>query len=284
MGKVIKTYLVDDTSFSMRTVEILGWSGIALTAFRNNLPGFLERKELSNPSVYFLIGDVEESAYSKRIYIGETENFKKRLRDHVNNEFWNQCIVFTSNNDHLSKAHVKWLESHFYNEFSNFGYVSLENASAPKKPKLPESDKSYLSEYSNNVYLVLSTLGVYIANIKEDNTKKIIKQRFHMSNKAGVDAYMEIEQGLYKILKGAVVHKERPEYREKYKSAYERRDSLLNDNFLVEQDNGMLLLKKDEYFTSGGLAADFCAGYGVGRRAWKNKDGKTLVDIEEEEI
>ena len=282
MGKVIKTYLVDDTPFSIRTIEILGWSGIALTAFRNNLPDFLKRKELSNPSVYFLIGDNEESVYHKRIYIGETENFKKR--SHKDKEFWNQCIVFTSIGDHFNKAHVKWLESHFCSDFSKFSYVSLENTSKPKKPKLPESDRSYLRKYSNNAYLVLSTLGVYIANIKEDNAKKIIEQSFHMSNKAGVNAYMEIEQGLYKVLKGAIIHKERVDYREISKSAYKRRDFLLNEGFLVELDNGMLLLKRDEYFTSGGLAADFCAGYAVGRRAWKNKDGKTLVDIEEEEI
>ena len=280
MGKVIKTYLVDDTSFSMRTIEILGWSGIALTAFRKNLPDFLKRKELSNPSVYFLIGDNEESVYHKRIYIGETENFKKR--SHKDKEFWNQCIVFTSINDHFNKAHVKWLESHFCSDFSKFSYVSLENTSKPKKPKLPESDRSYLREYSNNAYLVLSTLGVYIPNIKEDNDNKKTKERFHM-NDVGVDAYMEREQGLYKVLKGAIIHKERPEYRGISKSTYERRDSL-SDEFLVELDDGMLLLKRDEYFTSGGLASDFCAGYAVGRRAWKNKDGKTLVEVEDEEI
>ena len=283
VGKVIQTYLVDGIPSGMRMIEIWNWTGIALTAFKGNLSDFLERKELSNPSVYFLIGDDEESVYHKRIYIGEAENFKDRLRGHMDKEFWNQCIVFTSKDDHFNKAHVKWLESHFYSDFSKFGYVSLENGNAPKKPKLSESVESYLREYGSNVYLVLGALGVYIPNIKEDNVKKMIKQRFHMTE-AGVDAHMEREQGLYKVLKGSIIHKERPKYRERRKNAYEVRDSLLNDKFLVEQDNGTLLLKKDVYFKSPSAASVFCAGINSnGRKAWKIGK-KTLADFEEEEI
>ena len=53
MGKVIKTYLVDDTSFSMCTIEIWGWSGIVLTTFRNNLSDFQrERSYLILVSIF----------------------------------------------------------------------------------------------------------------------------------------------------------------------------------------------------------------------------------------
>ena len=315
MEKVIQTRLIDGTPLSMRIIEILNWSGISLTAFRSNLSKFKEREELSNPCVYFLIEDSEESIYGKRIYIGQTANFKKRLRGHMKRE-WNQCILFTSNRRYLTKTHVEWLEAHFYNDFSDFGYVSLENDRIPKKSGLPESDESYLSEYSNNVYLILSTLGVYIPNIKEVNakktieqhpgsvpgrrtklgikevnTKKTIEQPFHMSDKVGMKAYMKKEQGEYIVLKGSVIREERfystgerKSYREGHKRIYRLRDSLLKDGFLVEQDNGLFLLKKDVPLPSGSMAADFCAGWGAGSRSWKNKDGKTLVKVEEEEI
>ena len=290
MEKVIQTRLIDGTPLSMRIIEILNWSGISLTAFRSNLSKFKERKELSNPCVYFLIEDSEESIYGKRIYIGQTANFKKRLRGHMKRE-WNQCILFTSIGRYLTKTHVEWLEAHFYNDFSDFGYVSLENDRIPKKSGLPESDKSYLSEYSNNVYLILSTLGVYIPNIKEVNAKKTTEQSFHMSDKVGMKAYMKKEQGEYIVLKGSLIREERfyssgerKSYREGYKRIYRLRDSLLKDGFLVEQDNGLFLLKKDVPLPSGSMAADFCAGWGAGSRYWKNKDGKTLVEVEEEEI
>ena len=286
MGKEIKIYLVDGTPYGMRKIKISNWSGISLTAFKNNLSKFEKRKELSKPCVYFLIGDVEESVCHKRIYIGETENFKKRLDDHMKNkDFWNQCILFTSIDDNFNKAHVKWLESHFYSHFRNFSHIILENASGPKKSKLSESDTSSLNEYSKNVYLILNALGVYTTNTKEANVNKKIKERFHMSE-AGVDAYMEREQEKYKVLEGAVIReKQQLMYQNKYKGAYAKRNSLLNEGFLVEQDNGMLLLKKDVCFKSPSAASVFCAGSSSnGRTAWKNKDGKTLTELEEEEI
>ena len=74
-----------------------------MTTFKSNLSNFLKREELSNPSVYFLVGEDEENIYD----ISETENFNKQVKHHRDKEFWNQYAVFTSKDNSFNKAYVK---------------------------------------------------------------------------------------------------------------------------------------------------------------------------------
>ena len=47
---------------------------------RSNLSVLNERLELQTPSFYILLG--EDEATKPKAYIGETENFRERVRDH----------------------------------------------------------------------------------------------------------------------------------------------------------------------------------------------------------
>jgi hypothetical protein len=111
IGKSIRVYLADATVTGIRYAELVNWTGQAIACPRNRLTELASWPETSKPGVYFLF----ESRFgdSKPIaYIGESENVCQRLTSHDRNkEFWSEVVIFTSKDENLTKAHIKFLES-----------------------------------------------------------------------------------------------------------------------------------------------------------------------------
>ena len=95
---------------SLRTAEISNWSGKAVAAPRTELDELLAREELDKAGVYILLGS-DPKAGAPHAYIGEAEVIRERLKQHKTKEFWVSAIVFTSKDENLTKAHVRYLES-----------------------------------------------------------------------------------------------------------------------------------------------------------------------------
>lgn len=54
---------------------------------------------------------MKKKAGNPKAYIGETENFDKRVRDHINKkDFWQRALVFVSLAHDKTKADVQYLE------------------------------------------------------------------------------------------------------------------------------------------------------------------------------
>ncbi len=51
----------------------------------------MNRAEFDNLGIYFLKGDHTDEAFNERVYIGEAENIRARLKQHLSNPF---CEVF----------------------------------------------------------------------------------------------------------------------------------------------------------------------------------------------
>ena len=77
-------------------------------------------KELTKPALYILI-----NREKNQLYIGETDDSYKRLKNHEAKDFWKEAIVFHSTNNTLSTTEVKWLEAKTYETISNLGYYDL---------------------------------------------------------------------------------------------------------------------------------------------------------------
>lgn len=83
--------------------------------------------ELERPALYILINSEKSKAY-----IGETDDFLKRLPHHVANKaFWTEVLVFLGNEDTLSKTEVQYLE-----------FLAIEKAKAVKSFDLSENTQS----------------------------------------------------------------------------------------------------------------------------------------------
>lgn len=91
--------------------------------------------ELKKPALYILI-----NRDKKQLYVGETDNSYKRLKNHEAKDFWTEAIVFHSTNDTLSTTEVKWLEAKTYDVLSKLGYYDLsQNKQIPQFPKLKKN-------------------------------------------------------------------------------------------------------------------------------------------------
>ena len=88
--------------------------------------------KLSKPALYILI-----NRDKKQLYVGETDDSFKRLRNHEAKDFWTEAIVFHSTNDTFSKTEVKWLEAKTYETLKELNCYDLsENKKEPQRPPL----------------------------------------------------------------------------------------------------------------------------------------------------
>lgn len=88
--------------------------------------------DLNKPALYILI-----NRDKRQLYVGETDDSIKRLRNHEAKDFWTEAIVFHSTTDTLSTTEVKWLEAKTYEALKELDYYDLsENKQVPQQPPL----------------------------------------------------------------------------------------------------------------------------------------------------
>ncbi len=276
LPKTVKLFLLDGDPAGPKKVQLSNWSGIAFVISRNNMGIINKREELSNQCLYFLIGG---SSVSPEVYIGEAENFQRRIIQHQSKDFWNVCVVFLAKDENLSKAHVRFLEAAFVKECLKANRAKLHNGNKPEGAKLPEEDQSEMEEFKNNMKLILSTLG-YTFHENATATDKSYEKYFIKAK--GLEA-----KGIYTaegmiVLEGSKISKE--ETASIGDSLHDLRSEKLHDNEMQDRDGYYECIKR-MIFTSLSMAA----GVILGRRAngwieWKNSDGKTIDEIERKSL
>ena len=160
-GKNLKIYLMDGLASGRWICELSNWTGKAYKTPRTSYKKCMDRNELRNPSVYFLFG-YDDDTGKPLVYIGETEDAIQRIGEHIKNEkknYWYETIVFISKDDHLNKAHIKYLESRFYEIAKDTDRYEVMNSTSPKKSAVSEAEESEMEEFIDNVKLVVSALG-----------------------------------------------------------------------------------------------------------------------------
>ena len=105
--------------------------------------------DLTKPALYILI-----NRDAKKLYVGETDDSFKRLKNHEAKDFWSEAIVFHSTTDTLSTTEVKWLEAKTYEALSNLVYYDLsENKQKPQlyAEVFPKDRKTVVPPKETNV-------------------------------------------------------------------------------------------------------------------------------------
>ena len=147
MGKTITSYLLSDNPNGIKSVWVANRTCRCFYVTRNDLKIARERKELNQPSLYFLLGE-EEVGEKKKAYIGETENFNDRIATHNNDkekDFWNESLAFTANS--LSKSEVQYLESLAIEKAMKAQNYSLENKKPTSYPHLEENRREIVEDF-----------------------------------------------------------------------------------------------------------------------------------------
>jgi len=158
-GRKVTIYLADGMPSGIRHVEIANWSGQAIACPRSRLNELKDWAEAQRPGVYFLL-EKQTAETGDRAYIGESENVVKRLSQQDKNlDFWNGVVIFTSKDENLTKAHIKYLESRLTSISISADRYKIENGNTPTESMLPRSDKDAMEEYIHNLRIVMGTLG-----------------------------------------------------------------------------------------------------------------------------
>ena len=97
MGKTVTTYLIDGDPKGTQYAFISNKICQMFVIPRSNLAYLNEQEKLHKPAFYILIG--EDETTKPQAYIGETENFKERVKDHDSKKaFWQKALVPPQNN------------------------------------------------------------------------------------------------------------------------------------------------------------------------------------------
>lgn len=107
--KVVVAVIFDeDKPNGPRYYTISGHTCRMMVIPRSDLAITKERDELKKSAFYILLGEGNEKP---KAYIGETENFSNRVKDHDSKkEFWNMALVFYNSDGNLTTTDIRYLE------------------------------------------------------------------------------------------------------------------------------------------------------------------------------
>lgn len=279
-GKTIKIFLIDGDPNGRMSCELSNWTGKAYKIPRIKIKDCTDRDDLMNTGVYLLFGKDEEG--KDLVYIGEAETILKRLNQHLNQkDFWNETIVFVSKDDNLNKAHIKYLENRLHDIAQLAKRYKIENSIIPTQSSISESDRAEMEEFIENIKMLVNTLGHKVFEEKREFKPKQKHEIFSIKAARGADGQGEPSSDGFVVFKGS-------------KAAATIVNSMTANFIALRQkliDNGVLVDKgefyefSDDYiFSSPSTAAVMIMGRNAnGLTEWKQKDGKTLKDFENNE-
>lgn len=161
-GKTISIYIPDSNPRSIKICEINNSIVKAIFIPRNKLSDAIERRELQQPGIYFLIWENNEVG-KPIIYIWETEILIERIKQHnQKKDFWNSVICFISEKGNINKAHIKYLENFACNEAKRINKCELENSVNPTQSSLTEQDEDFVLSFFDDLKIIIATLWLTI--------------------------------------------------------------------------------------------------------------------------
>jgi len=292
-GKSIRVYLADGSPTGIRHAELVNWTGQAIVCPRGRIKELADWPESQRPGIYMLFGE-GPTPNQPTLYIGEAEHVLIRLRSHVKNkDFWSQVVFFTSKDENLTKAHVKYLEARLIELAVAAGRAALENNTAPTLPALPRPDRDAMEDFLQPLRILLGTLGFPVLQAITGQAKHATTQTdqkpselstlrlFLRRPKMKIDAQGCATDEGFIVYEGSVGTQALKKHLSAGYTAM--REQLLEAGSLTKRDDGTITFAKDVLFGSPSAAAAVLFGGAInGREAWRDGENRTLKDIEEE--
>lgn len=235
--------------------------------------------ELNKPALYILV-----NRDMRKLYVGETDDSIKRLKNHEAKDFWTEAIVFHSTGDTLSTTEVRWLEAKTYEALKELGYYDLsENKQAPQQPPLKKNQIYTLEpifEEAKN-YICAAGFDIFLksnkpqkTDVKQDAAAKHIFYCKHKESEA--KGYLIKETNEFVILAGSELRSGvRPSMQP---SLVAKRAQFIAE--LCDTVNGLSVLRTDYTATSPSIAGSLILGRNTnGWTKWKDAEGKTLSEV-----
>lgn len=278
-GKSIELFLVNGTADSLIIAELSNWNGKAIKIPRIEVSS-CDRDDITQAGVYFLF--CKEDDGSDSVYIGEAENVKERLVQHLRDYqaekekyYWNTAVVFIGRD--LNKALIRYLENRFVEIARNSKRYLVLTKNTYRNTVMKESQIAVMEEFVDNVKILINALGYKVLEpfAQMDSSTTSVDDELLYITSGSVNATGKVTAEGFVVFAGATVN-EKMSLKSLSPGMLKQRQKLF-DSSKVEN----LITTEDILFSSSSAAADFILGYSVsGPRTWKTKGGKSLKEIE----
>jgi hypothetical protein len=272
----ITIFVPDGDPDSLRLVEKSNWTGIGVVFNRTNYKQVVIQEEFNKTGVYVLVGSSEGSGLPT-IYIGEGDPVKDRLNQHYSKkDFWDWAVFFVTKDNSLNKAHVQHLEARLLELAHAAKQCKVDNTQKPLAPTLSKSQTADVESFLLDVLSIFPLLGLGVFE-KTETTSKSGELLFIEAKGIKATGY-EDPKG-FVVLKGSQLVKNEVPSIHAYMTTL--RKDMLEQGVISANGNGYVF-NQDYVFNSSSTAAGVIQGRTAnGRKDWKNKEGKTLREIQE---
>ena len=288
-GKSIELFLVNGTADSIVTAELSNWNGKVIKIPRIEVAA-CKREDITQAGVYFLF--CKEDDDSNSVYIGEAENVKERLMQHLrdyNSEkekyYWSTAIIFIGRD--LNKALIRYLENRFVEIARELKRYLVLTKNTYRNTVMKESQIAAMEEFIENVKVLLGALGFKVLEpldkpdkSKNDRSDKEQNKELKLHLERTIKDVGKIEADGIRTSEGFVV------LQGSHVSPID--DDTISTSLKEQRKKANIesgILKEDILFSSPSYAAMFVIGKSAnGLTSWKTSDGRSLKDIESSEM
>ncbi len=277
----IRIFLADGVPDGLRIVEKSNWTGRAVVANRSQVAGAFKRPELGQPGVYVLTGLTDDG--SPRLYVGEADVLRDRLKQQVGSkDFWTRFVAFTSTNEGLNKAHVRYLESRLVGLARAANQWGLENGTVPPPPPLSEADKADAEWFLQEMLVIFPLLGIdafeeaakqarAVSHTGDEGRTLYLEQRGARGTGREVgDGFVVFSGSRARVHETSSIH----DY------LRDLRRQLRDRRVLMEADDSLVFAQDYRFGSPSTAAGVLVGGSANGRRAWKDEHGRSLKQLQ----
>lgn len=291
-GKNINMFLMDGEVTGKIKCTLSNWTGVIYKIPRLQLGDLKSRPDMKQSGIYFLFSRDDDN-HQDTVYIGQAttrkngEGIMLRIQEHTRDShsgYFNDVIVLTTQNDSFGPTEISYLENRFTQLANEANRVVVRNGNEPNPGNVTEEKQSELDEVIDNTKTIIGALGYRLFVPRVDNDistdeerieKNIVLERRIKRSGKKIIAYGKQTTEGFVVLKDSMV--EITDGKAIPKSIRELRQELQEKGII---ENG--ILKESQFFNSPSYAASFVLGINVnGRTAWKDSNGCTLKEIEE---
>ena len=282
-GKSIELFLVNGTADSLIIAELSNWNGKAIKIPRIEISS-CNRDDITQAGVYFLF--CKEDDGSDSAYIGEAENVKDRLVQHLRDYqsekekyYWSTAVVFIGRD--LNKALIRYLENRFVEIARASKRYLVLTKNTYRNTVMKESQIAVMEEFVDNVKILINALGYKVLEpfAQVDPSNDTVDDKLLYITSGSVNATGKVTAEGFVVFAGATLN-EKMSVRSLSAGMQKQRQKLFDSSKVNN-----LVTTEDILFSSSSAAADFILGYSVsGPKTWKTKDGRSLKELEDKQV
>lgn len=272
-GKTIELFFVDGTSDGVVTAELRNWSGKAIKIPRIEV-GKYSDEELSDVGVYLLY--CTDEIGNEKIYVGESEDVYKRLKQHIceydkgkESYYWSYAVAFVDNR--LDKAEIRYIEDRLVNEIYDVNPSRLLTKSSYGRTNLKPSQIAVAEEFINNIKTLLGALGIKLVTVapKAESDAQYMYCKGKESQAKGF-----ISNNGFTVLKDSTINTTTADSFTGL-PYWKLRQKLIEEKVIVD-----FKFVKDYEFNAPSAASSVVLGRASnGKHEWKTQTGKMLRDL-----